>query len=60
MSVGEELRRLRLRGPASGLVAVGSGLGLTLVRRIAVAHGGTVSAEPREGGGMRFRLSLPI
>jgi signal transduction histidine kinase len=40
--------------------AGGSGLGLALVRRIAIAHGGTVSAELREGGGMRFRLVLPV
>jgi len=39
--------------------AGGIGLGLALVRRIAIAHGGSVSAEPRDGGGMRFRLFLP-
>jgi two-component system, OmpR family, sensor kinase len=37
----------------------GSGLGLALVRRIATAHGGSVSAESRQGGGMCFRFSLP-
>jgi len=38
----------------------GVGLGLALVRQIAVAHGGSVRCEPREGGGSCFRLSLPV
>ena len=38
----------------------GSGLGLTLARQIATAHGGALVYEPREGGGSRFTLSLPI
>lgn len=38
----------------------GSGLGLTLARQIARAHGGDVSYEPREGGGSSFSLRLPI
>ena len=38
----------------------GSGLGLTLARQIARAHGGDVTYEPREGGGSCFRLSLPL
>lgn len=36
----------------------GSGLGLTLARRIARAHGGDVLYEPREGGGSCFILRL--
>jgi two-component system sensor histidine kinase MprB len=37
----------------------GSGLGLAIVRQVADGHGGTVTAEPAEGGGtlMRFRLN---
>jgi signal transduction histidine kinase len=38
----------------------GSGLGLTIARQIARAHGGDVVHEPREGGGSCFILRLPI
>jgi signal transduction histidine kinase len=37
----------------------GVGLGLSLVRQIAQAHGGSVRCEPRAGGGSTFVLSLP-
>ncbi len=37
----------------------GSGLGLTLARQIARAHGGEVVHEPRGGGGSCFVLRLP-
>jgi two-component system sensor histidine kinase MprB len=38
----------------------GSGLGLAIVRRVAEAHGGTVHAEGRVGGGALLRLRLPV
>lgn len=38
----------------------GSGLGLTLARQIARAHGGDLVYEPREGGGSCFSLRLPL
>jgi signal transduction histidine kinase len=38
--------------------AKGSGLGLALCRRIAEAHGGTVTLEPSEGGAV-FRITVP-
>jgi two-component system OmpR family sensor kinase len=38
---------------------VGSGLGLTLVRRYAETLGGAVSATAREGGGLIVSLCLP-
>ncbi len=38
----------------------GSGLGLTLARQIARAHGGDVAYRPREGGGSCFTLRLPL
>ncbi|HTX22869.1 MAG TPA: HAMP domain-containing sensor histidine kinase [Candidatus Aquilonibacter sp.] len=38
----------------------GSGLGLTIARQIARAHGGDVVYERREGGGSCFILRLPL
>jgi signal transduction histidine kinase len=38
----------------------GSGLGLTLARRMARAHGGDVTYSPRAGGGSCFTLSVPL
>jgi signal transduction histidine kinase len=38
----------------------GSGLGLTLARQIARAHGGDVIYEPRKAGGSSFSLRLPL
>ena len=37
----------------------GFGLGLAIVRQIALAHGGLVEVTPRAGGGSRFTVSLP-
>ncbi|MGA0870651.1 MAG: sensor histidine kinase, partial [Planctomycetota bacterium] len=47
-----------IRGSNAG-EARGSGLGLSLVRHFARAHGGDAEAEPREGGGTVLRLTLP-
>ncbi|HUS94872.1 MAG TPA: ATP-binding protein [Patescibacteria group bacterium] len=38
----------------------GSGLGLSIARWIAVAHGGDIRVESREGKGSKFTISLPI
>jgi two-component system sensor histidine kinase MprB len=38
----------------------GSGLGLAIVRQVAEGHGGTVAAEPADGGGALLRLRLPV
>ena len=37
----------------------GAGIGLTLARQVAIAHGGRLSATANEGGGMTFVLALP-
>jgi two-component system osmolarity sensor histidine kinase EnvZ len=38
----------------------GTGLGLAIVDRIARMHGGRIRLLPREGGGLRARVELPI
>jgi two-component system sensor histidine kinase MprB len=40
--------------------APGAGLGLAVVREIALGHGGEVAAEPARGGGTLIRLTLPL
>ncbi|GIE36330.1 sensor protein CutS [Actinoplanes italicus] len=37
----------------------GAGLGLSIVRSVARAHGGTVEARPRDGGGLIVTVRLP-
>ncbi|MDQ3197883.1 MAG: DUF4118 domain-containing protein [Verrucomicrobiota bacterium] len=43
-----------------GRKAGGLGLGLSIARGFVEAHGGTLSAENRDGGGARFTISLPV
>jgi signal transduction histidine kinase len=38
----------------------GFGLGLSIVRAIARAHGGEVTADPRPGGGLAVTVTLPV
>jgi len=47
------------RGRTAGATLEGSGLGLSIVRQIARAHGGEVAYAPVEGGGSRFTVTLP-
>ncbi|MEE4540446.1 SpoIIE family protein phosphatase [Streptomyces sp. V4-01] len=37
----------------------GSGIGLALVRELVTAHGGTITADSREGSGTTFTVRLP-
>ena len=55
----ESLFRPFFRG-SNARLAEGHGLGLTLVQRVARAHGGEVGAENAEGGGLRVSLRLPL
>ncbi|MFD1539219.1 sensor histidine kinase [Nonomuraea guangzhouensis] len=49
----------RRLGPDRVVTAKSAGLGLSIVRSIALAHGGEVSARPREGGGLIVTATLP-
>ncbi|MGW3497770.1 sensor histidine kinase [Streptomyces sp. NPDC001020] len=52
----EPFRRL---GADRLVTAKGAGLGLSIVRSIARAHGGDATARPREGGGLVVTVTLP-
>ncbi|WP_101255040.1 sensor histidine kinase [Streptomyces barkulensis] len=53
----EPFRRLRTERTGSDK---GVGLGLSIVRSVVRAHGGAVTARPREEGGLVVRVTLPI
>jgi len=53
----EPFRRLRTERTGSDK---GVGLGLSIARSVARAHGGVITAEPREGGGLVMRVSIPL
>ncbi|MFI8826740.1 sensor histidine kinase [Streptomyces sp. NPDC053431] len=56
-NIFEPFRRLRQDRTGSDK---GVGLGLSIARSVARAHGGRIIAEPREGGGLVMRVTLPI
>jgi signal transduction histidine kinase len=59
----EPFRRLasteRLAGAPRGSSVRGAGLGLSIVRSVALAHGGEVKATPRDDGGLILRVQIP-
>jgi two-component system, OmpR family, sensor kinase len=46
-------------GAGDGTAGRGSGLGLAIVKAVADAHGGRVELSEADGGGARFRVTLP-
>jgi signal transduction histidine kinase len=52
--------RARVFDPFFSTKGEGTGLGLAITRHIVESHGGSVRCEPRDGGGTRFRIALPI
>lgn len=55
----DDLFRPFHRGGPVRTVGQGAGLGLSIVRAVAAAHGGTVRAEPLPAGGLAVSLLLP-
>ncbi|CAL9566198.1 Adaptive-response sensory-kinase SasA [Streptomyces sp. enrichment culture] len=53
----EPFRRLRTERTGSDK---GVGLGLSIARSVARAHGGRITAVPRDGGGLVMRVTLPL
>jgi signal transduction histidine kinase len=62
-SLFEPFRRLptteRLADPTTTSTSRAAGLGLSIVRSVAHAHGGNVHATPREAGGLTVQVRIP-
>jgi signal transduction histidine kinase len=52
-------RFYRVFRPVEGHAVKGHGLGLTFVRQVAAAHGGSVEVDNAELGGARFTVKIP-
>ncbi len=57
--ISEEVRA-RIFDPFFSTKGEGTGLGLAKTRQIVVAHCGSISCAPRDGGGTEFKIALPI
>jgi signal transduction histidine kinase len=53
-------RFVRGEGPADTAVGPGSGLGLSIVRAVAAAHGGDAALGESARGGALFRIRIPL
>ena len=52
--------KMRITTPGSKRAGTKTGLGLPICRGIIEAHGGTISAESKEGKGTTFTISFPL
>ena len=50
----------RFKRGASGIAKIGSGLGLSIVKRVAEAHRGALRLMDRDGGGLVVEIYLPL
>ncbi|NUP13258.1 MAG: HAMP domain-containing histidine kinase [Polyangiaceae bacterium] len=54
-----KMDRARMFEPFVTTSTRGTGLGLSIAKRVIERHGGTLTADDREGGGAVFRIRLP-
>jgi signal transduction histidine kinase len=59
-SLGQIFDRFYRADPARSRDRGGSGLGLSLARWIAQAHGGSIDVQSQVGRGSTFTVSLPL
>ncbi|MES3708654.1 ATP-binding protein [Pseudomonas putida] len=57
---GKMFHRFWRAEPSRTRASGGAGLGLSIAHAVCIAHGGTVGAEARSGGGLVFIIRLPI
>ena len=48
------------RGSRTSNGVYGHGLGLAIAQRVVTAHGGTIQASNRSGGGLCVEIALPV
>jgi two-component system sensor histidine kinase KdpD len=58
-AAGEEVRAFEKFHRGAGQVPGGLGLGLSIARQLIEAHGGTIGAQNRDGGGARVWIRVP-